>query len=100
MARLSKAEQSTLVHFVDTTLFDAADKAAFIKGWKSCKDLSSVDADPPEPRPERPWEYIPTEVIFVKGDGPEAWGRDYALQHIQELRELEASFDQARPLPF
>lgn len=98
MARLSKAEESTLVHFVDTSLFDAADKAAFIKGWKSCKDLSSVDAG--EPRPERPWEYIPTEIIFCKGDGPEAWGRDYALQHIQELRELEGSFDQSRPLPF
>lgn len=98
MAKLTKAEASTLVHFVDTTLFDAADKAAFVKGWRACAGLSPVDAG--EPCPERPWECGPTEVIFCKGDGPEQWGRDYALQRIQELRELEASFDQARPLPF
>ena len=96
MARLSKAEESTLVHFVDTSLFDAADKAAFVKGWRACAGLSSVDAD--EPRPECPWDSA--DIIYCKGDGPEQWGRDYASQRIQELRELEASFDQARPLPF
>lgn len=98
MVKLTKAEASVLVHFVDTTLFDAADRAAFVKGWRSADSRSSVDAE--EPNPERPWEFGPTEVIFCKGDGPEQWGRDYAIQKAQELRELEASFDQSHPLPF